>query len=329
MCNIIYPEEVVDNKEFFIVLEKDPNQEDYLQGRMLGNPYSSAEPGLEPLMRNVKNKICTDCELVALLKDDNGMELLVNNKIIVLDLNVRDVYKKVWLGAGGGGVGEAAATNMNSKHEPMRVVYRMTGLSGDPTEDIVDSLAAVNETGGALDQANSDEHVYRMGAELARNGALSVMLERLATITQHNFGHAKKLLIVLLKLFDYALKLSVNRAQIIRPEMKAITTMLQTLNMMLHVEQAEPGRIGVALAEQLLSIMELVLSEASKQPAHVYSEFSALCGDTQQLEFLLQNIKCVFVRSHAELLQALMRLIPFLSFGDEAKMRTLIAYFGS
>ena len=48
-----------------------------LQGRMSGNPYLSKEPGLGPLMRDVKNKICTDCELVALLEDDNGMELLV------------------------------------------------------------------------------------------------------------------------------------------------------------------------------------------------------------------------------------------------------------
>ena len=34
-----------------------------LQGRMLGNPYSSKEPGMGPLMREVKNKICMDCEL--------------------------------------------------------------------------------------------------------------------------------------------------------------------------------------------------------------------------------------------------------------------------
>jgi E3 ubiquitin-protein ligase UBR4 len=95
LCQLIYPDETVDNKEFLLILEKDPNQEDYLQGRMLGNPYSSAEPGLGPLMRNVKNKICMDCELLALLDDDNGMELLVNNKIISLDLAVKDVHKKV------------------------------------------------------------------------------------------------------------------------------------------------------------------------------------------------------------------------------------------
>ena len=36
-------------------------------------------------MRDMKNKICTDCELVALLEDNIGMELLVSN--IVISLN--------------------------------------------------------------------------------------------------------------------------------------------------------------------------------------------------------------------------------------------------
>lgn len=62
---------------------------------MLGNPYSSNDPDMGPLMRDVKNKICQDCELVALLEEDSGMELLVNNKIINLDLPVKDVYRKV------------------------------------------------------------------------------------------------------------------------------------------------------------------------------------------------------------------------------------------
>ena len=74
-------------------------------------------------MRDVKNKICTNCDLIALLEDDTGMEasetlversssvfimflisfsnvsffqLLVNSKIISLDLPVKEVYKKIW-----------------------------------------------------------------------------------------------------------------------------------------------------------------------------------------------------------------------------------------
>jgi hypothetical protein len=35
LCNLIYPEETMQgNKEFFIVVEKDPNQEDFLQGEL-------------------------------------------------------------------------------------------------------------------------------------------------------------------------------------------------------------------------------------------------------------------------------------------------------
>ena len=58
-----------------------------------------------------------DCELVALLEDDTGMELLVNNKIISLELPVKDVYKKIWIPDHGDG-------------EAMRIVYRMRGLLG-------------------------------------------------------------------------------------------------------------------------------------------------------------------------------------------------------
>ena len=57
LCNIIYPKNN-DAKDFQLSLEKDAQQEDFLQGRMLGNPYNSTEPGLGPLMRDVKNKIC-------------------------------------------------------------------------------------------------------------------------------------------------------------------------------------------------------------------------------------------------------------------------------
>lgn len=120
LCSLIHQDDS-DVGEFFLSLEKDPQQEDFLQGRMLGNPYSSAESGLGPQMRDVKNKICRDCELIALLEDDNGMELLVSNKIINLDLLVKDIYKNIWLKNGG-------------DRDTMKIVYRMRGLLGDATE---------------------------------------------------------------------------------------------------------------------------------------------------------------------------------------------------
>ncbi|CAG9110042.1 unnamed protein product [Plutella xylostella] len=150
LCSIIYPEEN-DVAEFFLTLEKDPQQEDFLQGRMLGNPYSSLEVGMGPLMRDVKNKICTDCELVALLEDDNGMELLVCNKIMSLDLPVAEVYKKVWCTSG-------------ESVDAMRVVYRMRGLLGDATEEFVETLSQTNA------EAVDHEQLYRMANVLADCG---------------------------------------------------------------------------------------------------------------------------------------------------------------
>ena len=54
-------------------------------------------------------------------------QLLVNKKIISLDLPVKEVYKKVWAPEHG-------------ELEPMPIIYRMRGLLGDATEDMVNSL---------------------------------------------------------------------------------------------------------------------------------------------------------------------------------------------
>ena len=56
---IYHFQEENDVGQFFLSLEKDPQQEEFLQGRMQGNPYHSTTAGLGPLMRDVKNKICT------------------------------------------------------------------------------------------------------------------------------------------------------------------------------------------------------------------------------------------------------------------------------
>ena len=155
LCSIISPEEN-DVGEFLLTLDKDPQQEDFLQGRMLGNPYQSSEPGLGPLMRDVKNKICQDCELVALLEDDNGMELLVCNKIISLDLPVREVYKKIWLQEGDA--------------EAMRVVYRMRGLLGDATEEFIETLDNKSK------QQVDNEQVYKMANVVSDANGIQVSL---------------------------------------------------------------------------------------------------------------------------------------------------------
>ncbi|KAL3872340.1 hypothetical protein ACJMK2_040271 [Sinanodonta woodiana] len=309
LCSIIYPEEN-DIGEFFMILEKDPQQEDFLQGRMLGNPYSSNEPGLGPLMRDVKNKICQDCELVALLEDDTGMELLVNKKIISLDLEVKEVYRKIWAQDHGEG-------------EPMQIIYRMRGLLGDATEDMVNSLESKSE------EDVDKEEVFHMAAVLGEGDGLKAMLDRLVSIRDLVLG--KPLMLVLLKLFSFTVNVKANRLELIKPELNTINVMLGALNLALWSEQesgsASGGTKGQTITEQVLQIMEVILMEASSQSPELYTKFSKHCGDKDQLMMLLERINSPFVRTNNNVLQGLMRLIPFLAFGEEDKMLTLINHF--
>lgn len=90
------------------------------------------------------------------------MELLVNNKIISLDLPVAEVYKKVW-----------CPTN---EGEPMRIIYRMRGLLGDATEEFIESLDSTT------DEEEDEEEVYKMAGVMAQCGGLECMLNRLTGI---------------------------------------------------------------------------------------------------------------------------------------------------
>ncbi|XP_045063212.1 E3 ubiquitin-protein ligase UBR4-like isoform X2 [Coregonus clupeaformis] len=303
LCSIIYPEEN-EVTEFFVTLEKDPQQEDFLQGRMPGNPYSSNEPGIGPLMRDIKNKICQDCDLVALLEDDSGMELLVNNKIISLDLPVAEVYKKVW-----------CPTN---EGEPMRIIYRMRGLLGDATEEFIESLDSTT------DEEEDEEEVYKMAGVMAQCGGLECMLSRLSGI--RDFKQGRHLLTVLLKLFSYCVKVKINRQQLVKPEMNTLNVMLGTLNLALVAEQESKDSGGASIAEQVLSIMEIILDEANAEISEDKGNL-LLTGDKDQLVMLLDQINTPFVRSNPSVLQGLLRIIPYLSFGELEKMRILVERF--
>ncbi|XP_032676900.1 protein purity of essence isoform X4 [Odontomachus brunneus] len=302
LCSIIYPEEN-DIGEFFLTLEKDPQQEDFLQGRMLGNPYSSLEPGLGPLMRDVKNKICQDCELVALLEDDNGMELLVNNKIISLDLPVKEVYKKIWLLEGG-------------ECDAMRVIYRMRGLLGDATEEFVEILNASSE------QEVNNEEVFKMASVLADCGGLQVMLDRLAVI--HDVNRARPLLQVLLKLFRLCVKVKKNQEILSKPELGAITVFLDVLQRCLATD---PENSQAKITEQLLDIMETILANAASQHLSVFETFSHTLGGPEHVKALLSCTQSMAVRQNTSVLAHLTRVLAALTYGNNEKMALLCDYF--
>lgn len=92
LCNLICPSKP--ESSYLLVLNKAHTQEEFIRGSMTKNPYSSTEIG--PLMRDVKNKICHQLDLLTLLEDDYTVELLVAGNIISLDLSIAQVYELVW-----------------------------------------------------------------------------------------------------------------------------------------------------------------------------------------------------------------------------------------
>ena len=96
----------------------------------------------------------------------------------------------------------------------------------------------------------------------------------------------------------------------------------------LLAENEDPGSGGGApVAERLLGVMEVVLLEANHEPLEHGKPSVILSCDKTQLVALLGRINSPFVRTHTSVLQGLMRIIPFLSFGDVEKMKTLISHF--
>lgn len=270
---------------------------------MLGNPYPSTEAGLGPLMRDVKNKICTDCELVALLEDDNGMELLVHNKIISLDLPVKEVYKRVWLVEGG-------------ERDTMRIVYRMRGLLGDATEEFIETLS--NKTTEEVD----NEQLYRMANVLADCGGLKVMLDRIGSLT--NVTRSRQLLQVLLKLFLLAVKVRRCQEVLCQPELNAVHILLKVLQLCL---QRENDSQQSAVTEQLLEIMETVLSKAASDTLDSFLQFSLTFGGPEYVTALIFCTNCANVRNNPSVLRHLIRVLAALVYGNDLKMALLCEHF--
>jgi E3 ubiquitin-protein ligase UBR4 len=101
------------------------------------------------------------------------------------------------------------------------------------------------------------------------------MLKRLQSIRDMSSG--KALLQILLKLFEYAIKLKVNRQRLIDPKLHSISSLLNKLNLLLKTEIEEQGRDQALLSstEKLLFIVDQLFHEASTTLSQdKYNEFS-------------------------------------------------------
>ena len=80
--------------------------------------------------------------------------------------------------------------------------------------------------------------------------------------------------------------------------------------------------------EQLLEVMEAILCQASAQSVEQYALFSSTFGTKEDLDFLLQlSAQMAGSKTITSILTHLTRVIPFLTFVNDAKMDALIEHF--
>ena len=104
----------------------------------------------------------------------------------------------------------------------MRVVYRMRGLLGDATEDMVERLD------NGKDKDTNEEEEYKMAAILSDCGGLDAILDRLAHVK--DFVQSHHLVSAALKLLGFCVRLKVNRQYLLRPHLNTLDNLLTILD---------------------------------------------------------------------------------------------------
>ncbi|EFA82601.1 hypothetical protein PPL_04293 [Heterostelium album PN500] len=289
-----------------MILTKASTQEDYIRGSMNKNPYPSNVVG--PLMRDVKNKICKTLDLGSFLDDDNGMELLVDNKIIKLDLPIKKVYEQVWKRS-------AQAQRAANVNIPMNVVYRLQGLDGEATEEIIENLS------DNTNEERDPEEEFEITSVMKECGGLDAMLNIIERI--NDFSTEKELAQLVIKLLYHCIKIQVNRQQLL--SLNGVSRLLEKL------KQAFPQP---DLAESLLLITESIVSEANRTYlSNSNSDVTALAQQKnskeaqEQMTLFLDKLTSPLVRSNAKLIQAMTRVIPFLTYGHVEVIQSLVEFF--
>ncbi|XP_003371810.1 conserved hypothetical protein, partial [Trichinella spiralis] len=138
--------------------------ENHLRNSLHNRIYLSTDNDMGPRMRDIKNKICRDCEMIPFIEDDNTLELIVLGKVIALYLDVAEVYKYLWLPESG--------------PSPMIITYRIRGLSDGAGEEYVWELPTTGTVMQILDAVDVFE----------KHGVCSVIVDllRIASMVREN-----------------------------------------------------------------------------------------------------------------------------------------------
>ncbi|GER49260.1 E3 ubiquitin-protein ligase UBR4 [Striga asiatica] len=328
LCNLISPSKP--EPVYLLILNKAHTQEEFIRGSMTKNPYSSAEIG--PLMRDVKNKICHQLDLLGLLEDDFSMELLVAGNIISLDLSIAQVYELVWKKsnsqssnpAAGAAFVSANAASSNRDCPPMTVTYRLQGLDGEATEPMIKELDEDRE------ESQDPEVEFAITAAVRECGGLEILLSMVQRL-QDDLKSNQEQLVAVLNLLMLCCKTRENRRALLR--LGALGLLLETARRAFSVDAMEPAE-GILLIVESLSLEANESDNINVTPG-VFTVSSEDTGSNEQAK----KIVLMFLErlSHPSGLkksskqqrntEMVARILPYLTYGEPAAMEVLVEHF--
>ncbi|KAL9261274.1 Auxin transport protein BIG-like protein, partial [Drosera capensis] len=328
LCNLISPSKP--ESVYLLVLNKAHTQEEFIRGSMTKNPYSSAEIG--PLMRDVKNKICHQLDLLGLVEDDYGMELLVSGNIISLDLSVAQVYEQVWRKSNFQSSTSVANVNMLSPgagaltrdSPPMIVTYRLQGLDGEATEPMIKELEEDRE------ESQDPEVEFAIAGAVKEYRGLEVILGMVKSLRDDLKSNHEQMVAVL-NLLMLCCKIRENRQALLR--LGALGLLVETARRAFSVDAMEP-------AEGILLIVESLTLEANESDKiKVVQNGLAVASEETGASDQAKKIVLMFLErlSHPSGLkksskqqrntEMVARILPYLTYGEPAAMEALIHHF--
>ncbi|KAL6498614.1 hypothetical protein OROHE_026555 [Orobanche hederae] len=328
LCSLICPSKP--EPVYLLILNKAHTQEEFIRGSMTKNPYSSAEIG--PLMRDVKNKICNQLDLLGLLEDDYGMELLIAGNIISLDLSVAQVYEQVWKKSNsqpsnppiGTSFLSVNAATSNIDCSPMTVTYRLQGLDGEATEPMIKELDEDREV------SQDPEVEFAITAAVRECGGLEILLGMVQRL-RDDLKSNQEQLVALLNLLMLCCKTRGNRRALL--QLGALGLLLETARRAFSVDAMEPAE-GILLIVESLSLEANESDNINVTPG-VFTVSSEDAGSSEQAK----KIVLMFLErlSHPSGLkksnkqqrntEMVARILPYLTYGEPVAMEVLVQHF--
>ncbi|XP_017240355.1 auxin transport protein BIG isoform X1 [Daucus carota subsp. sativus] len=325
LCNLICPSKP--ESVYLLILNKAHTQEEFIRGSMTKNPYASSEIG--PLMRDVKNKICNQLDLLGLVGDDYGMELLVAGNIISLDLSVAQVYEQVWKKSTSQSLNAVSGTlssNGTSTKDcpPMTVTYRLQGLDGEATEPMIKELDEDRE------ESQDPEVEFAIAGAVRECGGLEILLAMIQLL-RDDLKSNQEQLVVVFNLLMYCCKIRENRRSLLR--LGALGLLLETARRAFSLDAMEP-------AEGILLIVESLTLEANESD-NIDITQNALTVSTEEtgsgeeakkivlmfLERLCHPLGLKKTNKQQRNTEMVARILPYLTYGERAAMEALVQYF--